>query len=236
MVTSKEIANISVVVITGDPYFLFSVKGLLGRSRGIRIHHVYDSLANFKATELAAHSVFHAVVCDFDSIAYVPDFYDSLGMLVDEMPGVHFLGLAEGNLAHTVLLAETIHLHALLSKKDLSYCLHLAIHAVANKKASLVSESVKRLLSPGSHLATNSLVLGPHKEHPALSARLAEIVLWRIFVGLDNADIQDELQLEHDTVRTYVSKAYKALGVGDELGAFEALSDWWWITRFAKIV
>jgi DNA-binding NarL/FixJ family response regulator len=78
-------------------------------------------------------------------------------------------------------------------------------------------------------------VIGPEKRYPDLTNRIEEIVMWRIIIGLDNPDIQDELLLGNDTIRKYVSTGYKALGASSEIEAFEALSDWWWLTRFSSV-
>ena len=56
----------------------------------------------------------------------------------------------------------------------------------------------------------------------------------RVFVGLDNPDIGDELQLSDYTIREHVSTAYKSLAAKNELEVFEAISDWWWTTPRAR--
>jgi DNA-binding NarL/FixJ family response regulator len=231
-----EIPNTRIAVVSRDPYFLFAVRGLLGRSRQVRIQSDYEALAHFYADRHAPYMAANAVVCDLDSTAHQPHFQETLTTFIQENASVPVICLTEGDLAAVVARFENMPVRALLSKNDLGYCLHLAIYAVTSKGSTLVTEHIQGLLHPSSHVAKHSKVIGPHKEHPSLAARLTEILMWRIFVGLDNRDIQDELLLEHDTVRSYVSRAYKALGVEDELGAFEALSDWWWLTRFGEVI
>ena len=103
------------------------------------------------------------------------------------------------------------------------------------KEAILITESVRPFLRQPSFWSASGKTIAPPQDHPALSTRLAEIMMWRVFIGLDNADIQDELLLRDNTVRDYVSRAYKALGVNGELDAFDVLSEWWWLTRFSEI-
>lgn len=236
MPATHKNADISVVLITQDPYFLFAARGLLGRSRRVRIRSAHDSLDAFEASLHTITVMPQAIVCDLDTASRADGFYEKLRDLVGALPYIHFICLAESNLDCVTSHVEAIAISALLSKRELGYCLHLAIDAAVNERAVLVTQAIRILLHKGSYLAVHCKTIGLHQDHPFLSARLAEILLWRIFIGLDNADIQDELLLGGDTVRGYVSMAYKALGVNDELGAFEALSEWWWTTRFARIL
>ena len=227
--------DISVVVISEDPYFLFAARGLLGRSREIRIHSMWASLDNFTRNAHGAHPAPQAVVCDLDSISYAPGFFEHLRTYIESMPQTHYLCLAGGNLAIVTEKIKSIPIRALLAKNDLGYCLHLAIRAVVTQKDILITESIKPFLRQPSFWPLSGKTIAPPKDHPALTTRLAEIMMWRVFIGLDNADIQDELLLQDNTVRDYVSRAYKALGVSGELDAFEVLSEWWWLTRFSEI-
>jgi DNA-binding NarL/FixJ family response regulator len=176
------------------------------------------------------------VVCDLDSISGVPAFLTDIQHLVDEIPNVKIICLVEGKLNRILPYIENSPIDALLSKSDLGYCLHLAIRAVIDYNAILLTHKSASVLNAQSRLRLLGRTLGPEIDHPNLTQRIAEIVMWRIFIGLDNPDIQDELLLGEDTVRGYVSKAYRALGSSNELEAFDALSDWWWITRFAKVL
>jgi DNA-binding NarL/FixJ family response regulator len=228
-----ELKDISVAVVSRDPYFLFAVKALLGRDRRARIFTTAPSL---KALQDEVNGLAHplnAVVFDADSLAGESNFFLDLRYLAEAMPGAKILCLAQGNLKQVAARIENSPLSALLAKRDLGYCLHLAIRAVVDEDVTLVTAGIRALLTPGSTLDRESRTIGPETAHPDLTPRIAEIVIWRIFIGLDNPDIQDELLLGRDTIREYVSKAYKALGASSELEAFDALSDWWWTTRFA---
>ena len=79
-------------------------------------------------------------------------------------------------------------------------------------------------------------MLDIEQSHPNLVGRIEEIAMSRMVIGLNNTDIQDELLLSPNTVRGYVSKVYKALDVSGEQAAFEAMSEWWWLTRFSGIL
>ena len=111
----------------------------------------------------------------------------------------------------------------------------LLFEPIADYDVILLTHKSAAALTPQSRLKLLGRTIAPEIDHPNLTHRIAEIVMWRIFIGLDNPDIQDELLLGEDTVRGYVSKAYHALGSTNELEAFVALSDWWWITRFSKV-
>ncbi len=231
-----ENKDISVAVVSRDPFFLFATRGLLGRDRRARIFDTEPSIVPLRTNlEHVIHPV-DVIICDVDAFGTRSTFYVDLQELVDNLHETKVICLVGGGLRRAIENLENMAIDALLAKPDLGYCLHLAIRAVVDEGVTLITESIQPLLTPGSHLDRNSHVLGPEKRHPDLTPRIEEIVMWRIFIGLDNPDIQDELLLGNDTIRKYVSKAYKALGVKSEIEAFDALSDWWWVTRFSRAI
>lgn len=232
---SNSVRDITALLISRDPFFLFAARGLLGRDRRVRI---FDTAASFASLQsnLPDTAKLHAIVCDLDSVNDEPSLHARLHWLLADMPQVKILCLAEGTLQQAPARIGDAPIHALLSKSDLAYCLHLAIRAVVDEEVILLTQRSKAVLPPDSYLTENGRVIRPEKGHPNLSERIAEIAMWRIFIGLDNPDIEDELLLGDDTVRGYVSKVYRSLGANNELEAFDALSDWWWVTRFSGIV
>ena len=224
-----------VAVVSRDPFFLFTTKSLLGRDRLIRIHSVALSLDDLKLNLNKDSRRVQLIVCDLDSLSISSSFYDELKAFILERGDAQVLCLVEGMLNTILPLIAEIPIRALLSKHDLGYCLHLAIRAVMASERVLVTASVKEFLDAKSPLYINSRIVGQERPYPGLTKRVAEVILWRTLIGLDNSDIQDEMILEQDTIREYVSKGYKALGADNELDAFEALSDWWWISRFMEI-
>jgi DNA-binding NarL/FixJ family response regulator len=228
--------DITAALISCDPFFLFAARGLLGRDRRVRIFDTASSLTPLLSPLFETTGKLQVVVCDLDSITNVPDFLDGIRQLVNKIPDVKFICLVEGKLNRVLPHINNSPIHALLSKSDLGYCLHLAIRAVVDYDVILLTAKCASVLAPQSRLKILGRTVGPEIDHPNLTQRIAEIVMWRIFIGLDNPDIQDELLLGEDTVRGYVSKAYRALGSANELEAFDSLSDWWWITRFSKVL
>jgi DNA-binding CsgD family transcriptional regulator len=200
--------DIITALISRDPLFFFAARGLLGRDRRVRVFTMSSSPGDLRR-ELTGLRRIDALVCDVDSVVDMAEAARHLG------------GCA---------------ISGLLGKFDLNYCLHLAIHAAIDNDIVLLTERSRALLDPSSRLAARGRTLRAPVPHPDLTDRIREIVMWRIFIGLDNPDIQDELLLGSDTVRGYVSTAYKTLGAKNELEAFEALSEWWWSTRFEGIV
>ncbi len=235
--TVEKAKDIVVEIASQDPFFIFTTRGLLGRDRRARIFNTVDNLAEIRGDLAGAVGGVHAIVLDLGSIADSTAFFDDLCALAREAPRSRVLCLAEGMMLRQAAenLADAP-INALLSKKDLGYCLHLAIRAVVDEDVILLTNSSRNLLPDSSTLRMNGRAIAPHKMHPNLSRRISEIVMWRIFVGLDNPDIQDELLLGTDTVREYVSKAYATLGVHGELEAFDAMSDWWWVSRFIPAI
>ena len=229
--------DIVVAIASQDPFFIFTTRALLGRDRRARIFNTVDDLSAIRRDLIEAVSDVHAIVLDLDSIAWSAAFYDDLCTLAREATRSSVLCLAEGMMLERA--AENIPdapIKALLSKQDLGYCLHLSIRAVVDEDVTLLTSSSRDLLPESSTLRMKGRTISPHKRHPNLTKRISEVVMWRIFVGLDNPDIQDELLLGKDTVREYVSKAYSTLGAHGELEAFEAMSDWWWVSRFAPAI
>jgi DNA-binding NarL/FixJ family response regulator len=227
--------DITTALISRDPLFFFAARGLLGRDRRVRVFTMSSSLPDLRR-ELTAVRRIDALVCDADSIPDMAALCADLNALQNDIPNLRTLCLAEGRLAEAARHLGNCAISALLGKFDLNYCLHLAIQAVVDNDIVLLTERSRALLDPSSRLATLGRTLRGPVPHPDLTDRIREIVMWRIFIGLDNPDIQDELLLGSDTVRGYVSTAYKTLGARNELEAFDALSEWWWSTRFEGIV
>lgn len=225
--------DISVAVVSRDPFFLFAARALLGRDRRARIFSTESSIAALRADMERLVQPVYAIICDVDTFQRGSTFYAEVRELVENLPDTKVLCLVGGSLRRAVENLQNVAIHALLAKHDLGYCLHLAICAVVDEDVVLITENIQPLLTPGSLLDRVGRVIGSEKRHPDLTARIEEIVMWRIFIGLDNPDLQDELLLGDDTIRKYVSKAYKALGAHSEIEAFEALSHWWWVTRFS---
>jgi DNA-binding NarL/FixJ family response regulator len=235
--TGQNVKDIVVEIASQDPFFIFATRGLLGRDRRARIYDIVDNLKEVRRDLEGSVGDVHAIVLDLGSIANSNAFFDDLCKLAQEAPRSRVLCLAEGMMLKQA--AENLPdapISALLSKKDLGYCLHLAIRAVVDEEVILLTNNSRKLLPESSTLRMNGRAIGPHKMHPNLTRRISEVVMWRIFVGLDNPDIQDELLLGKDTVREYVSKAYATLGARGELEAFDAMSDWWWVSRFVPAI
>jgi DNA-binding NarL/FixJ family response regulator len=234
LVSENENTDIRVAVISNDPFFLFATRGLLGRDRYTRIVSKATTLDEFDAALAVRAGHIDVVVCDLDSAAQGQTFFEKLHAFASSRPEVRILSLVAGNLADVAARAANIPLAALLAKADLGYCLHLAVRAVHQYEVVLVTERIKPLLEPGTYLYEHARALGPYRAHPDLSERKEEVAMLRVFVGLDNPDISDELSLSDNVVREYVSDIYTALGTKGELDVFEALSEWWWTTRFLQ--
>ena len=231
MVEDKPLTDIPVALVSRDPFFLFASRGLLGRDRRARILLTADTLAECRSRLKSLPGHVDAVVCDLDSTADQPDFVDDLTELCADKK---MICLASANLAEHAAALCDLPVAALLCKADLHYTLHLVIAAVTDYPARLITATVKPLLREESLLHREAHTIGPRRLHPDLSERQEQVVMLRVFVGLDNPDMGDELQLSDYTIREHVSMAYKSLAAKNELDVFEAMSDWWWTTRFAR--
>lgn len=176
------------------------------------------------------------VVCDLDALGPLPAFFKALAGLMADFPSMAVICLAEGTIERIVPYLENTPIDALLSRHDLSYGLHLAIHTVVDHGVVLLTQSICQQLSHQSYLAQQGRVIDIEQSHPDLTGRVEEIAICRMVIGLSNPDIQDELLLSSNTVRHYVSKVYQRLGASGEQDAFEALSEWWWLTRFSGVL
>jgi DNA-binding NarL/FixJ family response regulator len=233
MAETNETLDIRVAVVSDDPFFLFATRALLGRDRSTRIMWTGAALGKLKTAAGKMAGRIEVIVCDLDSVAHSEAFYNKLRALIDEMEA-QVICLAAGNLPHVVAQVADIPLAGLLVKGDLRYCLHLAVRAVSQHEVVLVTERVRPLLEPGMHLHERGRTLGPHRAHPDLSNRKEQVATLRAFVGLDNPDISDELTLSDNAIREYISDVYALLGAAGELDVFDAMSEWWWTTRFLQ--
>ena len=228
---NPPVRDIPVALVSRDPFFVFSSRGLLGRDRRARIMMTVDTLAECRTRLDSFAGHVDAVICDLDSTAEAPGFLDDLEALGGEC---RVICLASANLAPLTQTLADAPIAALLCKADLHYALHLVVTAAVDYDTPLITESIKPLVPNGSRLYRIAHTLGPRRPHPDLSDRQEQVIMLRVFVGLDNPDIGDELQLSDYTIREHVSTAYKSLAARNELDVFEAMSDWWWTTRFAK--
>ncbi len=234
MASENESLDIRVAVLSGDPFFLFATRGLLGRDRAARIMLKAATLSELDEALAAMAGRIDVIVCDLDSVVEGQAFFEELRAFLGSRPDSRIICLAAGDLARLTAQAANIPVAALLSKADLRYCLHLAVRAVSQHHVVLVTERIRALLEPGTYLYEHGRTLGPHRSHPDLSDRKEEVAMLRVFVGLDNPDISDELSLSDNAVREYVSDVYAALGAKGELDVFEAMSEWWWTIRFLQ--
>lgn len=231
MADNQPLSDIPVALVSRDPFFVFGSRGLLGRDRRARIMQTVDTLGDCQTWLATFAGRVNVVICDLDTTAEAPDFLANLQALCETH---RVICLASANLkALTETLAD-VPIAALLCKADLHYALHLVVTAVVDFDTPLITEAIKPLVPNGSRLYRRAHTLGPRRLHPDLSDRQEQVIMLRVFVGLDNPDIGDELQLSDYTIREHVSTAYKSLAAKNELDVFEAMSDWWWTTRFAK--
>jgi len=231
MAEDKPLKDIPTALVSRDPFFIFGSRGLLGRDRRARILVTADTLIDCRRGMNALPGHVDVVVIDLDSTADQPNFLDDLRELCGSKK---VICLASANLPdHAAALCD-LPVAALLGKADLHYALHLVIAAVTDYETRLITPAVKPLLREGSLLYNEAHTIAPRRLHPDLSERQEQVVMLRVFVGLDNPDIGDELQLSDYTIREHVSTAYKSLAAKNELEVFEAISDWWWTTRFAR--
>jgi DNA-binding NarL/FixJ family response regulator len=244
VIETQAVSDIRVGVASQDPFFLFGVQALLGRDRHTRLLARGKSLAALGKTIEDRQRILDAILLDFDS---VPDTSSVRGELhqLTELPSVpRVLCIVEGALSAMPADIGNYPLHALLSKRDIGYAVHLSIRSVVEYDTVLLTPRTAQRLSRSCYLRTNGDIIRQEHRHPELTERLYEVAKLRLVLGLDNQDIADELLLKPITVRGYVSRIYKRLGVEEpdveeedeetsrELEAFEELSNWWWVDRF----
>lgn len=234
MVNNNEV-DILVALVTQDPFFLFTAKALLGRYTRTRIIKSVNSLKSLKGVFEDAIGTIHAVVLDLDSIIYSESFFEELQEGLNTWTESKVVCIVGDNLELIAPKISQLPVSALLSKYDLGLCLHLAIRAVMEVEIPILTETVRTKLDPQSSLRQIGKSISHEVQHANMSKRIFDVAIWRFFIGLDNSDIQDELMLENNTVREYVSKAYQTLNVQSEIEGFNAISDWWWVSRFSHL-
>lgn len=230
--------NIPVIIVSKDPYFLFTVRALLGREKRIRISSIVSSITELGpifVNEITPKKT-KVLVCDLDTVESISVFYEELTAFFKSNPNTKVICLSEGLLKEAATHGNLPPISALLAKSDIGICLHLAIFAVVINDLILLTPKSKKYLRTDSVLYNIGKVINPGENHPELNLHLVEIAELRIFIGLDNKDIQDELVLENISVRKYISQIYERLGVKNEIEAFEQLSAWWWKTRFEGLL
>jgi DNA-binding NarL/FixJ family response regulator len=218
--------------VTHDPFFLFGVRALIGRDRTTQIHSMTHSLNALKsAVQNNPTKKLDVVVFDLDTLGNEA-FYEELSHFAQTMPKVKILYLAENALKYALPYLSDLPVHGLIAKSDLGFCLHLALHMLQETNWIWGSQKSESLLYQA-FLPQNCKIIKPEKRHPQLKPRVAEVLILRVFVGLDNEDIANELSLSIYTVRDYIAEGYQVLEVRNELEAFEKLSEWWRDERFS---
>ena len=227
------ISEILATVISSDPFLWFGASALFGRDRLVKLHKVSRTVDEYQLSSSKTRE--HVVICDLDTAVSLPKL-DELHILVEKVDEpTRILCLVEGKMPMIPADIHQLPIHSVMAKSDLEYSLHLAVRAVHESSFSLITKKTAATFSQRTFDGRKAKVVLPTVWHPNLTDTLIEVALWRIFLGLDNPDIQHELALGKYTVREYVSKVYKRLGAENELQAFEILSNWWWDNRFAPL-
>jgi DNA-binding NarL/FixJ family response regulator len=224
----------SVSILSRDPHFCMASQLLLGRYTNTRVVSLASSPAFLGHQLRKKHIKLQTIVCDVDSLKISRDFTEELHQLSIEWPTVNLLWVGIDPLKSLSTINLALPIRAVLSKSELGYCIHLAVQAAQEQNCVWATYGLVSKLSRLSIDSSERGVIVEETLHPMLSARIYEVFFLRVVIGLDNKDIQDELGIEYNTVREYVSQAYKAFGVHNELQAFQALSEWWWTTRFLR--
>ncbi len=225
--------EILATVISSDPFLWFGASALFGRDRLVKLHKVCRTVDEYQVSSSKTKE--HVVICDLDTAVSLPSL-DELNMLLQKVGSpTRILCLIEGKLPLIPAEIHKLPLHSVMAKSDLEYSLHLAVRAVQESSFSLITKKVAAAFTQRTFDGRKAKVVLPTAWHPKLTDTLIEVALWRIFLGLDNPDIQHELAIGKYTVREYESKVYQQLGAENELDAFEILSNWWWDNRFAPL-
>lgn len=232
--------NIEVAIITADPFFTHVAYSLIGKDRKTRIWGIASSFEELQ-TEIESPErakIFDILICDLDSMLYSYDIQVEVQKFQETNPSVKILCLCEGVLHHinnNLSTFSSLTIDGLVAKSDLDYCLHLAIHCMYLHDITLASSKTSHILGHRENLC----VIGKTMEHPEISEAVWDVALLRIFVGLDNPDISDELVHAQQTVRAYMTKTYKAFKDDTSVSrknlerrTFESISEWWWQERF----
>lgn len=235
---TAAVSDIKAGVVSQDPFFLLGIQALLGKDRSTRLLGTAESLAAMRETSGDISRRLDAIVLDVDSVSSPRSLDREWRQLAESGSRPKVLWITGS--AHSLLPTkiEDSSPDAILSRRDIGYAVHLAIRAVSERDVVLLTARVERRLRRSCGLPRDAKIIRQERKHPALTDRLYEVAKLRAVVGLDNKDIADELRLEPITVRGYVSKIYKRLGVENvreadrELAAFEELSRWWWVDRF----
>lgn len=208
---TEAIQNIEVAIITDDPFFTHVAYSLIGKDRKTRIWGVastFDELQN-EITNSNKINVFDILICDLDSILQSCDIEREIQDFRKDNKSPKILCLCEGTLNQINNDSYTfsrLDVDGLVAKSDLDYCLHLAIHSLYQNDITLTSSKTSQIFSHRKNLC----VMGRTRGHPDINEAVWNVALLRIFVGLDNPDISDELVHAEQTVRAYMTKTYKA--------------------------
>lgn len=230
--------NISVAIISHDPYFLFAARALLGRDRHIRVRQTESTFLEY----LEQPQKVDVIICDLDLELNIQPLYSQIEHISKELPNAKILCLVDAGLDRIPITAEKLPFNALVAKNDLGYCLHLATVAVTKTNKLILTPKTESYFREKEFSFPAYCLIEPEVEHFELKGRVAQCIIERVVIGLDIHDIADELGLKENTVKTNIYRGYSILLEATtrtsqkiELQAFYALSQWWWDTRFKNI-
>ena len=179
-------------MISSDPFLWFGASALFGRDKLVKLHKVSRTVEEYQAVS-GGKLQEHVVVCDLDTTVSFPNL-DELHILVEKVDEpTRILCLVEGKMPLIPTEIHQLPIHSVMAKSDLEYTLHLAVRAVHESSFSLITKKTAAALSQRTFGERKAKVVLPTVWHPNLTDTLIEVALWRIFLGLDNPDIQHEL-------------------------------------------
>ena len=193
-------------LITSDPNFIIASHLLLGKYNLTRIVLNVSSPVFFEQNLKDSPNIIHSIICDADTMDDSDSSREALQKVFRGYPSSNLLWVGIAPQISILPIKANLPIRGILSKTDLRYCLHLAVRAAQEKNYVWLTDGLFSKLEILGLRRDQCQLISPEKAHPNMSERIQEVLVLRVVIGLDNREISEELGLEYNTVRDYVSQ------------------------------
>jgi hypothetical protein len=244
------IENVTVTLVSPDPFFLTGNQALIGRDRFSRVDMIYENVAHIDTKRLSEQA-YPVVIVDYGYTGAGAHDMHEISKLHARYPDLKIIGYVDEDNTHddVVTLLNQDYLDALLYKHEVGPTTHLIIQAVYRTSHIVASKSMQHrdFIDPVYwdkfyFLSLSTPWDSELSTEVGLTEDQAQVFVLRVISGLDRPDIMHELDLGNREYTNHVTNIRAILELGNEdrdqganitLLLFSELSKHWWVMRIA---